>query len=125
MGTAGGPANLSQSLTEKLKEYYQRNTALKLKSTDADLQIEGTIIGYEQTAATQTSSDKAAQNRLTIRVEIRFKNLKNENESFEKEYSFFRDYNADQNLTTAEKKIVPEILDQIVLDIFNNTAANW
>jgi Lipopolysaccharide-assembly len=125
MGTAGGPANLSQTLTEKLKEYYQRNTSLKLKSSDADLQIESTIIGYEQSAATQTSSDKAAQNRLTIRVEIRFKNLKNENESFEKEFSFFRDYNADQNLTQAEKKIVPEILDQIVLDIFNNTAANW
>jgi len=49
MGTAGGPANLTLTFTEKLKEYYQRNTSLKLKPNDADLLLESTIVGYELT----------------------------------------------------------------------------
>jgi hypothetical protein len=85
MGTAGGPANLTLTFTEKLKEYYQRNTSLKLKPNDADLLLGSTIVGYELTPVSATSGDKAALNRLTIRVEVRFVNAKYEDESFEKD----------------------------------------
>ena len=126
MGTAGGPANLSQSFTEKLKEYYQRNTGLTRKTVDADLFLEGTIISYEQSAAGQTSSDKGGQNKLTIVVEITFKNTKDDTQSFEKkEFSFFQTFPAEQTITQVEKALVPKILDQLVLEIFNSTAANW
>jgi hypothetical protein len=125
MGTAGGPADLTQKFTEKLKEYYQRNTNLKRKTAEGDLILDGTIVGYEIGAAAQTSSDKANLNRLTIRVEVRFKNNKYDKESFEKEFTFFQDYSAEQTLIQAERTIVPKILDQLVLDIFNKTAANW
>ncbi|WP_337040500.1 LptE family protein [Emticicia sp. 17c] len=125
MNTAGGPANLTLTFTEKLKEYYQRNTSLKLKPTNGDLYLEGAITGYELTPVAATASDKAALNRLTIRVEVRFVNSQNEDESFEKEFSFYKDFPQDQTLTQVEGSLVPQILDQLVLDIFNNTAAQW
>jgi hypothetical protein len=125
MNTAG-PANLTQVFTEKLKEYYQRNTSLKLKSTDADLVLEGIITGYELSQSAQTSSDKAAQNRLTIRAEISFTNSKDDAQSFQdREFYFFVDFPSEQTLTQVEKKLINTITDQIVLDIFNKTAANW
>ena len=37
METAGGPANLSLELNEKLKEYFQRNTSLKINNKNPDL----------------------------------------------------------------------------------------
>jgi hypothetical protein len=125
MNTAGGPANLTLSFTEKLKEYYQRNTSLKLKPNDADLSLEGSIVGYELTPVSATSSDKAALNRLTIRVEVRFANRKNEDQNFEKEFSFYQDFPQEQTLAQVENTLVPKIIDQIVLNVFNDTAAQW
>lgn len=125
MGTAGGPANLTLTFTEKLKEYYQRNTSLKLKPNDADLLLESTIVGYELTPVSATSSDKAALNRLTIRVEVRFVNTKKEEENFEKEFSFYQDFPQEQTLTQVEGSLVPKIIDQLVLNIFTDTAAQW
>ena len=46
METAGGPANLSLEINEKLKEYFQRNTSLKINNKNPDLTIEGSITGY-------------------------------------------------------------------------------
>lgn len=125
MSTAGGPANMSLSFNEKLKEYYQRNTSLKLKPADSDLLLEGSITGYELTAVAATSGDKAALNRLTIKVEVRFTNTKDEAQNFEKEFSFYQDFPQEQTLTQVEKTLVPKILDQLVLNIFNDTAAQW
>lgn len=125
MGTAGGPANLTLTFTEKLKEYYQRNTSLKLKPNDADLLLESTIVGYELTPVSATSSDKAALNRLTIRVEVRFVNAKNEEENFEKEFSFYQDFPQEQTLAQVEGSLIPKIIDQLVLNIFTDTAAQW
>lgn len=125
MNTAGGPANLTLNFTEKLKEYYQRNTSLKLKPSDGDLFLEGSITGYELTPVAATASDKAALNRLTIRVDVRFVNTKSEDESFEKEFSFYQDFPQEQTLAQVEGSLVPKILDQLVLNIFNDTAAQW
>ncbi len=125
MNTAGGPANLTLSFTEKLKEYYQRNTSLKLKPSDADLLLEGSITGYELIPVSATSGDKAALNRLTIRVEVRFTNSKDEEQNFEKEFSFYQDFPQEQNLSQVESTLVPKIIEQLILNIFNDTAAQW
>jgi Lipopolysaccharide-assembly len=125
MGTAGGPQNLSLKFNEKLKEYYQRNTDLKYKTSDGDLYLEGSIVAYELSPVSTTSSDKAASNRLTITMEVRFINKLNEEENFEKEFSFYQDFSQEQSLSQAEPNLVPKILDQLVLIIFNATAATW
>ncbi|NBA85885.1 hypothetical protein GVN16_08950 [Emticicia sp. CRIBPO] len=125
MATAGGPQNLTLSFNEKLKEYYQRNTSLKLKPADGDLFLEGAITGYEITPVSATAGDKAAMNRLTIKVEVRFQNKFSEEENFEKEFSFYQDFSQGQTLSQVEPSLVPKILDQLVLNIFNSTAATW
>lgn len=125
MATAGGPQNLTLSFNEKLKEYYQRNTNLKFKTLDGDLHLEGSIIAYDLSPLSTTAGDKAAMNRLTITVEVRFLNKVNEEENFDKEFSFYQDFPQEQSLTQVEPALVPKILDQLVLNIFNATAAQW
>ncbi|MGR3809914.1 LPS assembly lipoprotein LptE [Jiulongibacter sp. NS-SX5] len=125
MATAGGPANLSLNFNEELKEYYQRNTSLKLLPANADLYLAGAITRYEMTPVATTSGDKAAMNRLTIAVEVTFQNMQDENESFEKEFSFYQDFSQEQSLSEVEPSLVPKILEQLVLNIFNDTAAKW
>lgn len=126
MNTAGGPPSLSLTLTERLKEYFQRNSNLKIKpGGDSDLLLEGSIVGYEVTPQAPTASDKAGLNRLTITVQARFANNKDETMNFDQSFSFFRDFPQTQSLNQVETGLIPEILDQIVLDIFNKSAGDW
>lgn len=119
-------ATLSQEFTEKLKEYYQRNTKLKQVAQNGDIQIEGSIVDYRTDGvASSASGDKAAMNRLTIVVEVVFSNKFNEADNFEKDFSFYLDYPQNQTLTEAEPTLVPKILDQLVLNIFGDTVAKW
>jgi Lipopolysaccharide-assembly len=125
LATAGGPANLSITLTEKLKEYYQRNTQLKLKASNTDLILEGSVVGYDLTPQAPTSQDKAGLNRLTITIQVHFTNNKDDEKSFEQNFSFYADFNQTQTLNQVEAKLIPIILDQIILDIFNKSAGDW
>ncbi len=119
-------ATISQELTEKLKEYYQRNTKLKQMAQGGDIQIEGSIVDYRTDGvASSASGDKAAMNRLTVVVEVVFSNKFNEADNFEKDFSFYLDYPQNQTLTEAEPSLVPKILDQLVLNIFGDTVAKW
>jgi hypothetical protein len=126
MNTAGGPPSLSINLTERVKEYFQRNSNLKLKpGGDADLILEGAITGYEVTPQAPTAADRAGLNRLTITVQARFVNNRDESMNFDQSFSFFRDFPQNQSLNQVESALIPEILDQIVLDLFNKSAGDW
>ena len=125
MGAAGGPANLPLKFNESLKEYYQRNTSLKLLPSNGDMQLEGSISGYEVTPVAPTSQDQAAFNRLTITIQVRFTNNKDETKNFDQSFSFFKDFPQSQSLSQNETRLVGQIFDQIVQDIFNKSAGDW
>lgn len=122
---AGSPT-LSQDFTEKLKEYIQRNSNLKQVANNGDIQFEGSIVEYKTDGVSAAAGgDKASVNRLTIVVEIVFTNNKQESESLDKDFSFYLDYPQTQTLIEAEPTLVPKIVDQLILSIFNDTIAKW
>ena len=123
--TAGGPANLPLTLTERLKEYYQRYTNLKVIPTGGDMALEGTVTGYDLIAVAPTANDQAGLNRLQITIQVRFTNTKDDTKSFEQSFSFYKDFPQNQTLSQIEAQLIPAILDQLVLDVFNKTAADW
>ena len=125
LATAGGPANLPLTFNERLKEYYQRYTNLKVVPNNGDMVLEGNITGYDLLAVAPTAQDQAGVNRLQITVLARFYNNKDETKNFEQSFSFYQDFPQGQTLSQNESRLVPKILDQIVLDIFNKTAADW
>jgi hypothetical protein len=120
--SGGGPANITQNFTERVKEYYQQNSTLKIYPPDgtADLQVEGDL-----TPIAPTQGQFASLNRLTVRVQVRFTNTKNETENFDAPFSFYADFPQERTLTAVENELLTVIFDQIVLDIFNKSVANW
>lgn len=123
--TAGGPTNLGLEVNEKLKEYFQRNTSLKLSNQNPDLLLEGTIVGYELSPQAPTSDDKAGLNRITLRILFKLSNRLDEDKNFEQEFSFYQDFPQNQTLSQVEKALIPKMLDQIILDLFNKIAGDW
>jgi hypothetical protein len=130
--TGQGPANLSQQLTELLRDYYQRNTNLAIVESGGELLVEGSIVGYNTRPVAPIASgndqqaDVAGSTRLTIRVQVDFTNTLNQEEDFGRSFSFYDDFNAQTStLTVEEDQLIDTIFDQIIFDIFNATVANW
>lgn len=125
-----GPAFLTQRFTEDLKDYFQRNTNLKLVPRDGDLQFDGNIVAYDFAPASiqQVGGiDQAGSNRLTIQVKIRFTNTKDDKQSFEQLFQNFDDYPASRNTASinSDPSAVRTTTDKIITDIFNKSVANW
>ncbi len=103
-----------------------QQTNLDLVKAGGDLQFEGEITGYKINPMTATAQQTAAQNRLTITVNVRFFNNKNEEDNFEKTFSHYYDYDANAQLTGAIlEDAFTEILERITQDIFNASVAKW
>ena len=125
METAGGPTKWVLTIIEKLNDYFQRNTTLKIINQNPDLLLEGTITGYEMTPQAPTSDDKAGLNRLTLKIQFSLVNRLDETKNFDQEFSFYQDFPQNQTLTQVEKNLIPKLVDQIILDLFNKIAGDW
>ncbi|MCF0043435.1 LptE family protein [Dyadobacter fanqingshengii] len=125
MGTAGGPSDLPQRLTEELKEYFQRNTSLISQPGGGDLILEGSITGYDVLAAAPTANDQAGLNRLNVTVQVRYTNAKDETKNFDQSFTYYADFPQDQTLNQNEARLLPTIRENLVQQIFNKSAADW
>ncbi len=118
--------SLSQVFTTQFRDLFDTQTNLTSVSSGGDLQFEGEIIGYKINPMTATAEQTAAQNRLTITVNVRFFNNKNEEDNFEKNFSHYYDYGADvQLIGSALDDAFDEIIERIAQDIFNASVAKW
>ena len=118
--------SLSNQITEALQEKFIRLTRLELVDDEGDLEIVGSVTGYDVKATAITASEQAAQNRLTVTVKVAFVNRKYPEESFdEKAFSAFADFDAMQQLDAVESTLCEEIVEKLCEDIFNGTVANW
>lgn len=116
---------LSQTFSESLKDYFQSQTNLTLVSKFGDLQLEGEIIKYDSRFTAISGNETAAMNRLTITVQARFVNTKDETKNFEQSFSRYADYESSKLLSDVEDDLVTEIIDQLKQDIFNKAVSNW
>ena len=125
-----GPANLGQTFTNKLKDYYQQNSSLKVVPDNAELQIDGTLTTYSVTniapVAGADNTSVAAQSRLTIGLTANYIDNNEPKNSFKnRSFSFYADFDNSQNLSNVQEELEKKIFDQILIDIFNATVANW
>lgn len=117
---------LSNEFTTDLQDLFLRQTNLSLVKSGGDLQFEGEITGYRIEPTTATAEQTAAQNRLTITVNVRFYNNKNEEDNFEKKFSHYYDYPGSELPTGGQLETAfDEILERITEDIFNASVAKW
>ena len=117
---------IERTFTQKLQEIIQNQTNLNLTNTGGDLMYEGEIVGYNITPMTATADQKAAQNRLTITVNVRFNNKNKEADNFEKRFSFYFDYSGTEQLIGSKlTEAVDTIFERITQDVFNESLAKW
>jgi hypothetical protein len=124
MGSIFEPG-LDRDFTIALQNILQNQTNLQLLSSDADLIYEGEIKDYRVSPMTSTSNLQASQNRLTVGVNVRFINIKKEEDNFERKFSFYFDYPAETQLLNIKSEAHDIIFERITQDIFNASLAKW
>lgn len=116
---------LSPNITEKLKQKIIGTTRLKqTNSDDAHFDISGYVSQYYATTVAVTGNSPSG-NRLTIVVHLKFRNTLNDKQNFETDVSTTKDFNANQTLNEVESTLNPEIVKDIVDQLFNKIFSNW
>lgn len=117
---------VDRNFTQKLQEILMNQTNLDLVNRNGDLVYEGEITQYYVAPITATSDNRAAQNRLTVAVNVRFFNTKDPDKDFEQNFSFYYDYPGTSQLTGGQLETALEVIfERLTQDIFNASLANW
>ena len=117
---------IARTFTIQLEDLIQSQTNLTLTKSNGDLIYEGEIIDYYISPMSATAQSTAAQNRLTIVVQVRFYNTLDPEKDFDRRFSFYYDYPASAQLVGARlATALEEIFTRITQDIFNASLANW
>ena len=117
---------IDRTFTLELQDLIQNQTNLSLANSGGDLIYEGEIIDYYVAPMSATAQNTAAQNRLTIAVNVRYYNTLEPEKDFERRFSFYYDYPANSQLVGATlETALDEIFSRITQDIFNASLTNW
>jgi hypothetical protein len=117
---------IDRDFTNKLIDLLINQTSLELVKSKGDLIFEGEIVEYRISPTTATANNTAAQNRLTIGINVRFFDKNDIESDFEKRFSFYYDFPGNSQLIGSQKETaVDEIFERITQDIFNEALAKW
>ena len=114
-----------QTFTNQLQDLILNQTNLNLVSADGDIVYEGEIVEDRVSPNTATSAITAAQNRLTISVNVRFYDTNDPKQDLEQRFSFFFDYPASSSEDSVRDEAIQIIYERITQDVFNATLAKW
>ncbi|WP_299760600.1 LPS assembly lipoprotein LptE [uncultured Pontibacter sp.] len=126
--TGEGPSNLTQVVTDNMKDYYRRNTNLAIVQSEGDLQLAGQIVSFTYSPAAiqrEGQQDIASLNRLTLGVQIRFANVKQPEKDFERTFTIAQDFPQNVDVTQLSTAQIEQLSEQLVVDVFNKTVADW
>tara|TARA_Y100000746_G_scaffold232154_1_gene248084 strand:+ start:13346 stop:13810 length:465 start_codon:yes stop_codon:yes gene_type:complete len=117
---------IDRDFTNKLIDLLINQTSLDLVKSNGDLLYEGEIVEYRIAPTTATANNTAAQNRLTVGVNVRFYDKNDPDAEFEKRFSFYYDYPGSSQLIGSQKDTaIDEIFERITQDVFNASLAKW
>ena len=117
--------NLSNNLSEGIRDIYSRQTRLQILRRGGDMELEGEIVDYALTPMAISADNLSAETKLTITIKVRFTNNKAPEESFEKTYSAYQTFDSSRLLTDVQDQLCSEICDDLKDLIFNATLGNW
>lgn len=114
---------LSQRLSDKIRQKIIGQTKLSPKSDNADWEISTTITQYSFSTSA-ISNQQAATNRLTVSVKVTLMDHKaDQSKDFDVSRSF--EFSASQPFQQAENSLMEEMTRTITDEIFNKLFSNW
>jgi len=116
---------IGQSFTETLRDLIQQQSSVQLVEEKAELKFEGSIINYNTQPISVQGDETASQSRLTIGVNVKYENTIEKDKSFERSFSWYADFDSQEDFLTIEQSLIEVISEQLTQDIYNASLGNW
>lgn len=116
---------LGDDLTALLVDRFVRQTRLSLEpaEAEADAVLTATITRYNNAPTSVSGNDQATRNRVTIAVNVAYRDQVQDRMLLERSFNGFEDYDPlDQSL---EAVAAQAALEKIADDIFTAATSNW
>ena len=121
--SGSGEPRLRELLTEKLTQKFIDDNNLQIsEKSSADALLECIVVSLSDVPAIVSAGENVASRRITITVQVTFKDLVQRRTVFEKQFSNYGDYSggiSERNLGIEEA--INKISDDILLD----TVSGW
>ena len=121
-------STVSTAFTEGLRDIMLSQTPLELVADNGDLIFEGFISDYRiSPLAIQAGSETAAQNRLTMSINVSHSYAKIDSLGFNNMlFSAFVDYNAKDNFSAIEEELIKELNYQLTQNVYDKAfGGDW
>lgn len=123
--SGSGEQGLREMLTEKLtQKFIDDNSLLIAERTSADALLECVIVNINDAPAVVISGEAVATRRISVTVQVTYKDLVKRITIFEKQFSNYGDYASDGGFTERAKGIELAI-ENISEDILLETVSGW
>jgi hypothetical protein len=120
-----GEPGLREMLTDKLTQKFIEDNNLSISERiNADALLECVITGINDAPAVVTSGESVASRRISINVQVTYKDLIKRITIYEKQFSNYGDYSSSGGITERTKGI-EAALEKISEDILLDTVSGW
>lgn len=116
---------LAPSFTEQLKDRYTSRTKLDLVPVNGDLSLECTITGYDIATMAVGADNYATRTSFTVTMQVKYTNSVNPDESFDRSFKAMRDFDRSEAFASVQDRLLEEITQDLLKQIFNATVENW
>lgn len=115
----------SQEFSETLRDTYAKQTRLRLLNKGGNLQLEGSIVGYTLTPMAISADSYSSETKLTVTIAVRFTNVNNPDDDFEKKYTSYQIFKSSRLLSEVQDELMKVLVLEICENIYNDTVAKW
>ena len=109
----------------QLRDQFSSHTRLIQVKRNGDLKIEGEITQYQQRNKSVSAEGYSAQTELSMTVNVRFTNITNHSQDFERSFTATQSYETTRTLNEVQEELVTLMCQDICDQIVNATVANW
>ncbi len=123
--SGSGEPLLSQNFTNTLtRKFIDDNSFIITDKTKSDAVLECAILGISDTPSAITTGEQVQSRRLSITVQVSYKDLKLKKTLFERQFSNYGDYAATAG-QAGRNGAIEQAIEKLTEDILLETVSGW
>lgn len=121
-----GEFNLGDRVSKQLiQKFIEDNTLIISDKTSANAIIDGAITSLSDSPSAISGKEQVSSRRITINIQVVYKDLAKKQTIFDKSFSDYTDYIASGDITNARKNAIDETIKKITENILLGVVSNW
>ena len=119
------PADTPERFMEQFRQKVRSQSTLKWNEVDPHIEFDCSITSFKVSNEGDQQGNQVSLNKLTISVKVAYINNNDEDENWNKTFSFGIPFDPSEDLQEVQDGYIEDIFDQISENIFNDAFTNW